>query len=168
MLPMEEADAPYVGQAVTVRFQSGFSQEIPMETVSVSRAENGRCLVVLETDRYLSETTLLRDQSGEMILDTVEGIRVPKTALRLEERTVETEEGETKTYMQSGVYCLLGRYARFKPVEILLEEQDYYLVRATPEVLGYTTQTKISLYTLRHGDTVILSGNDLSDGKVVS
>lgn len=162
---MEETEAPYVGQALTLKFQSGFDQEIPLTCVSVSKGELGQCLVVFEADRYLSATTLLRDQSGELILDTVEGIRVPKTALRLTEITPSEDE---EPYLQSGVYCVMGRYARFKPVEILLEEEDYYLVKATPEVLGYTTQTRISLYTLREGDTVIVSGKDLYDGKVVS
>ena len=71
--------------------------------------ENGKCLIVVQSDRYLSYMTLLREQNAELMLKEYDGLRVPKNALRVDENGV------------SGVYCLVGRVAYFKPVSIVYQ-----------------------------------------------
>ena len=58
-----------------------------------------------------------------------------------------------------GVYCLWGTTARFKPVEVVWQGEDYILV--TPA--EGTTGTRV----LRDGDQVITAAEDLYDGKVI-
>ena len=104
--------------------------------------------------------TLLRRQSAEVIFNTVEGIRVPKAALRIRNTTVEQEDGSTEEVQTTGVYCIVGMEARFKPVEVLYSGDGFALVKsmASPDQQARW---------LRHGDEVIISSRDLYDGKVV-
>ena len=111
-------------------------------------------------DTYLPQLTLLRKQSAQLVVDSVEGIRVPKDALRIRTTEAEGEDGtitETKTL---GVYCVVGMEARFKPVEMLYSGDGFALVRAA------APEDRESL-RLRSGDEVIISAKDLYDGKVV-
>ena len=132
---------------VTLRFAKGFDQNLRMQVVSVSAAENGQAAVTLSCRKYLAQTTLLRHQAADVILRTYEGLRVPSNALRV------SEEGVT------GVYCLDGVTAAFRPVTVLYQGQGYALVRPADGA----SDTR----TLRTGDEVIASAGTLYDGKVI-
>ncbi len=152
---VSESDAASlrVGQELTLRMASGVDFDLPVTLTRVSAPENGRCLVVTESDRYLSYVTLLREQNAELILAGYEGLRIPKKALRVDENGV------------SGVYCLVGRVAYFKPVEIVYQGSDYCLVE--PGEVDAASESQIALYTLRANDEVIISAGELYNGKVV-
>ncbi|MBQ8389972.1 MAG: hypothetical protein IJX52_03220, partial [Oscillibacter sp.] len=82
---LSETDAKRLrsGNTVTVRFSGDFDQDVDMTVEQVGEAENGRCALVLSSDRYLKETMLLRIQSAEIIFELHSGLRVPKTCLRM-------------------------------------------------------------------------------------
>ena len=123
--------------------------------------ENGRVAVVLSSDRYLSETTLLRKQTVELVFDSQTGIRVPTQSVRVEERTVtDPETEEEKQELVTGVYVLVGQQAEFKPVTILAQLEDFALVKSADGSDGKKA--------LRAGDEVILSSVELFDGKVIT
>ena len=123
--------------------------------------ENGRVTVVLSSDRYLSETTLLRKRTVELVFDSQTGIRVPTQAVRVEERTVtDPETEEEKQELVTGVYVLVGQQAEFKPVTILAQLEDFALVKSADGSDGKKA--------LRAGDEVILSSVELFDGKVIT
>lgn len=132
---------------------SGVEETLPVRVYSLTQPQDGRCLLVLKSDRYLSLVTMLRAQSAELILESHEGLRVPKNALRIDENGV------------SGVYCLVGRIACFKPVELIFQGEDYCLVR--PGEIHASRDSDVVLYTLRAGDEVIVTATGLYDGKVV-
>ena len=143
---------------VTLRFASDFTQAIPMEVVQVSEAEDGQAVVVLSTDRYLEQTTLLRRQTAEIIFDSQTGLRVPKAALRIQTSTQTDEEsGETTETNITGVYAVVSGQAEFKPVHILAEGSDFYVVQPAQE----------GSHALRSGDEIIVQGTDLYDGKLL-
>lgn len=146
-LPEEQASYLKSQGAVTLRFAKGFDQNIRMQVVSVSAPEDGQAAVTLSCRKYLAQTTLLRHQAADVILRTYEGLRVPSNALRV------SEEGIT------GVYCVDGSTAAFRPVTVLYQGQGYALVRAADGASD--TQT------LRVGDEVIATAGALSDGKVI-
>lgn len=148
-------------QPVTVRFSRDWSGEVDMQVESVSEPENGRVTVVFSSNRFLSDTTLLRRQTVDLIFDTVEGVRIPKRAVRVLTVTEQDEETGAESERQvTGVYALVGAQAEFKPVTVLVEEEDYCLVRPEPP---QDAARKI----LRAGDEIIVSADDLFDGKVV-
>ena len=146
-LPEEQASYLKSQGAVTLRFAKGFDQNIRMQVVSVSAPEDGQAAVTLSCRKYLAQTTLLRHQAADVILRTYEGLRVPSNALRV------SEEGVT------GVYCLDGVTAAFRPVTVLYQGQGYALVRPADDA----SDTR----TLRTGDEVIASAGTLYDGKVI-
>ena len=117
--------------------------------------------MVLSSDRYLSETTLLRKQTVELVFDSQTGIRVPTQSVRVEERTVtDPETEEEKQELVTGVYVLVGQQAEFKPVTILAQLEDFALVKSADGSDGKKA--------LRAGDEVILSSVELFDGKVIT
>lgn len=133
--------------SVGLQFTKGLSQTLEMSVHSVSAEEDGNVVLVLENREFLSELTLLRAQSAELIFDTITGFRVPLSSLRVNEDGVQ------------GIYCVVGLRARFKPVTILYEGADFMLVESN------TTQASLQL---RSGDQVILAAKDLTDGMVIS
>lgn len=148
------------GGTMTLRFAKGVERDLPVSISSVSEAENGRCVVIFQGDTYLAQLTLLRQQSAQVIYDAVEGIRVPKEALRILTTTREQEDGTVQETTSMGVYAIVGLEARFKPVEILYTGENYVLVASAAASDRETLR-------LRPGDEVIITANDLSDGKVV-
>ena len=148
-----DAEGLRVGSKLTLRMASGVDFDLPVTLSRVSDEENGKCLIVVQSDRYLSYMTLLREQNAELILKEYDGLRVPKNALRVDENGI------------SGVYCLVGRVAYFKPVSIVYQGSDYCLVE--PGKIEAATESQQSLYTLRPNDEVIVSAGELYNGKVV-
>ena len=102
---------------------------------------------------------MLRQQRARIITGSVEGIRVPKEALRAE-KTTQTQEGGTVKSDGTGVYCVVGMEARFKPVEVVYSGESFAIVRANAPA----DKERIRL---RPGDEVIVAARGLYDGKVV-
>ena len=120
-------------------------------------------VVVLSADKFLSDTTLLRRQTVELVFNTVSGIRLPKEALRVEQQTATDPDTEEEYQVSvTGVYALVGQRAEFKEVTVLAEEDDYILVAAASTETP--TQEKKAL---RAGDKIIISSGELYDGKVI-
>ena len=136
-----------VGQAATLRLAKGMTQDAPVRVVSIGHEEDGQVAVVLACDVYMAETTLLRHQAAELILSSYTGLRIPTTALRLD------ADGST------GVYCVVGVSARFKPVSVVYQGDGYTLVRPTREAEGSAI--------LRSGDEIIVTAKALENGVVV-
>lgn len=143
---------------VTMRFSGAFNRDVSMRVVQVGPVEEGRAVVVLSSSRYLSQTTLLRSQTAELIFSSHSGLRIPKEALRMitQERTND-EMGEVTQTSQVGVYAIVGGRTEFKSVEILAEGADYYVVASAVD--GKTA--------LRAGDEIIVRATDLYAGKLL-
>ena len=72
--------------------------------------------------------------------------------------TYEDEKtGETVETSKLGVYVLVGGRAEFKPLEMITEGSDYYVVKAT------STGSK----ALRAGDEIITEAVGLYDGQLL-
>lgn len=148
-LSEEEAALFHKGDSVTLRFAKGLELDAPARVYSISPAENGQCTVVWSSTAYMSQVAQLRSIQAEVIRHSYHGLRVPATALRLDEN----QKG------QGGVYCLVGMKARFKPVDVVYNGDGYTLVRASEDATGSDV--------LRAGDEVIVTASELYDGKVV-
>lgn len=135
------------GDSVDVFFDA-LSETLPMTVYSVGEIQNGEMVVVFRSSQNDSKVEDLRQESGRLIFQSDEGLRIPKEALRV------NEDGET------GVYVVLAQKARFRPVTVLAEDTDSYLVQANPTD---EEDTRI----LREGDEIILASEELYDGKVV-
>lgn len=149
------------GGSLTLRFTKSVERDLPVTLVSVGPEENGRSVAVFRGTTYLPQLTLLRQQSAQVISRTVEGIRVPKEAVRIVTQTVENKDGTVATTRTTGVYCIMGKEARFKPVEVVYTGDSFALVCAANPADKETLR-------LRPGDEVIIAAKDLYDGKVVA
>ncbi|MFR0770703.1 MAG: HlyD family efflux transporter periplasmic adaptor subunit [Dysosmobacter sp.] len=152
------------GESLSLRFTKNVDRGPVGHAVVRGRGGKRPLCGDFQGNTYLQELTLLRRQSAEIILDTTDGLRVPLAALRVATQTVtekdpETEETASKEVNVTGVYCVSGAKARFKPVEVLLTGDDYAVVRSA----GSTEKLR-----LRPGDEIIVAARDLYDGKVVS
>ena len=155
------------GDTVTLRFVNGLEKDLEMTVYLMGAEENGQQIVVLSSDEYLSNTTLLRHQNAQVIYQSYSGIRVPKGALRVGTETLVGEDGDETTVSVTGVYCRMGLVARLKPVTVLYQGEDYYLVEPATDQLTGLSETQKESRILRSGDEIIISANDLYDGKVI-
>ena len=136
-----------VGDSVDVFFNS-LSETFPMEVFQVGEVQEDQVVIVLRSSQDDDKAEDLRQESGRVIFYSSEGIRVPKEALRV------SKDGER------GVYVVVSQKARFRPVKILAEDENSYLVKADPTD---EEDTRI----LRAGDEIVLASEELDDGKVV-
>lgn len=159
VMDVNAAEALAEEDTLSLHFAKGVERDLPVTLEDIGPEADGQAVVVFRGSSYLQELTLLRRQSASVIYDVVEGIRVPKEALRVVTRTTENEEGKSVTTQTTGVYCMVGMEARFKPVEVLYSGEGFVLVRSLSS--GETLR-------LRSGDEVIISARGLYDGKVIS
>lgn len=145
-LPASELKNVKEGQTVKVLFARDVYDEMEMTVARVGNNEAGYKLLVLSCNQYIQNVTLLRQQSADVVFTSYQGLRVPKDAVRV------NEDGQT------GVYTLEGAAARWKPISILHDNGESYVVELD----------KTSTANLWPGDEVIIHAKDLYDGKVVS
>lgn len=86
---------------------------------------------ILRCDQMTYDVVQHRTERVEIVRDTVKGIRVPRSAIRFKtlEEQVEQEDGSvvTETHDCMGVYVLFGESAEFRKIDIIYEDETYYL-----------------------------------------
>lgn len=144
-LPASELKDVREGSHVQLLFARDVYDQIEMRVERVGQNEAGFRLLVLSCSQYMQNVTLLRQQSADVVFNSYQGLRVPKDAVRVD------EAGKT------GVYTLEGAAARWKPITILHDNGESYVVELD----------KTSTANLWPGDEVIIHAKNLYDGKVV-
>lgn len=134
-----------LGDRVTVSLAGKTVQNMEMTLCHLSQEEDGRCALLLSCDRYMQNITALRQKRAEVIFATYTGLRVPKAAVRVD------ADGTV------GVYVLEGAHANWKPVTLLYDNGESYVVALDKSSVG----------NLWPGDEVIVTAEELYDGKVV-
>lgn len=133
------------GKAATLNFGRWYSADIPARVVSVGPSEDGNVVAVFRCDTALADTLSMRGATASVVFDSYSGIRIPAEAVRTDDKT----EG---TY----VWTITAMQLERKDIEILYAGDDYVIVRR-----GTTADA------LREGNTVVVSGTDLREGKVM-
>ena len=157
VMDAQQAEELEESGSLSLRFSKSADRDLTVTVDTIGPEENGKAAVTFRGTTYLQELTMLRQQSAEIIRRSVSGIRVPTEALRAEKVAVDKEGNRTVTE-GTGVYCVVGMEARFKPVKVLYSGDGFVLVRA---------DTETEKIRLRDGDEIIITANDLYDGKVV-
>lgn len=160
--PMTAAQAEELKEAggLKLRFAKGGERDLPVTLAFTGPEENGKVVAVFRGNTYLPELTVVRQQSAQILTGAAEGIRVPREALRIVTETVEDKDGNQEEVRRTGVYCVIGREAVFKPVKSVYSTEHFVLVQAD------VTADQEAL-RLRPGDEVIVRASGLYDGKVV-
>ena len=121
--------------------------------------ENNQTMAIFSTNTNMSDTTLLRQQTVDIIAQQVEGIRIPRQALRVNTETVTDDQGNQSQVNSYGVYTVVGTQAEWQEVKVVYSDDDsFYLVQPVDE----TASSR-----LRAGDEVILNTTNITDGMVV-
>ena len=118
---------------------------LPARAAGLPVADRLHLLLVLSCDRYMQNVTLLRQQSADIVFVSHAGLRVPKSAVHVDKNS------------QPGVYVLEGATAVWKPIQILHDNGESYVVELD----------RTSTSNLWPGDEVIVGAKNLYDGKVV-
>lgn len=158
VIPAETAAALEEQSGLRLRFAKGVDRDLPVKLESVGPREQGQVVAVFRGDSYLRELTLLRQQRAQVVYGSSQGLRVPKEAIRALRTESDRDTGERTAEEATGIYCVVGLNARFKPVEVLYTGDHYVLVRGSSE------DTNLRL---RSGDEIIVSARDLFDGKII-
>lgn len=160
LVPTAQVDLFDKGKTLKLKFNSKTTKEI---TVSVSQViiekNNENSVVVFESNILDGDFATMRFEKPKAILNRYNGILIPKEAIRFEKtmQTVideETQESKQIEKESKGVYTLLGKTVRFKPINVLYED-EYYVVAEISNNSNY-----VSIY-----DKVILKGKDLNGAK---
>ena len=144
-VPANELSDVAEGDKATLTFARDYYQPVEMRVARFGSNEAGQRLLVLSSDRALQNVTLLRQQSAQLIFAAYSGLRVPKSAVRV-------ENGRT------GVYILEGTLVKWKLIDILHDTGESYVV-------ALDTSSTDNLWP---GDELIINAKNLYDGKVVS
>ena len=159
VLAAEDAIGLEEGKNYTISFYHDWFGDVEMKLERVSDKENDRVLALFSSRTNLSDTTLLRKQTVDIVTRRLEGIRVPRQALRvITEEVTDEATGKTSVVQRTGVYTVVGSQAEFQQVNVLYTDENFYLVSPVDED---------SPRRLRAGDDIILSGRGIYDGKVV-
>lgn len=153
------------GGTLPLRFSRGVDRDLPVTLESIGPRENGRVVAVFRGTSYLRELTLLRQQRAQIVTGSITGIRVPRESLRAE-RAYLDEDGKAAAEERTGVYCLVGREARFKPVEVVHSGESFVLVSPAPGLDPSVERDAKRI--IRPGEQVIVSARGLFDGKVLA
>ena len=159
LLEEEDAIGLVEGESYLISFSHDWFGDVDMTLESISDKEDNQVMAVFSSRTQLSDTTLLRKQTVDIVTTRLEGIRIPRKALRVITDTVtDKETGETSQVQYTAVYTVVGTQAELQRVEVLYTDDNFYLVvPSNPD----------SPRRLRPGDEVILSSSDIYNGKVV-
>lgn len=159
VLSEEDAQGLLEGRSYTISFSYDWFGQVDMTLEQIGEAENGQVVLVFSSRTDLADTTLLRVQTVDIVTEELEGIRVPRQALRVFTETQTDEEtGETTETQYTAVFTVVGTQAELQRVNVLYTDENFYLVEpADPNASR----------RLRAGDEVILNTSGIYDGKVV-
>lgn len=131
------------GKTAYLQFPRYYSGDVAVKVVSISAAESGRCAVVFSTERALADTLSMRRATAQIVFSENQGLKVPVKAAHV--------DGDG-TY----VFCLTAQRVEKKYINIIKTEDEYYLVSVDADSAA-----------LREGNTLIVSGKNVYEGRVI-
>lgn len=157
LIDQESVSGLLEGKSYQIAFSHDYYGTISMDLERLV-SENGQTMAIFSTDTHISDTTLLRTQTVDIISQQLEGIRIPRQALRVLTETVTDEDGNESQVNSYGVFTVVGTQAEWQEVKVLHSDDSFYLVEPVDE----TASSR-----LRAGDEIILNSTQVSDGMVV-
>ena len=144
---MSEADAERltVGRTATLNFGRYYGADIFARVLSISAPEDGNVAVVFRCDTALADTLAMRRVSANVVFAAYSGIRVPAGAVQSDPASGE-----------AWVWTVTAMQLERKEVELLYIDDDFALIAQSS-----------AGNALRDGNTVVVSGRDLYEGKIM-
>ncbi len=141
----ELGDRLEAGDRVTLDFGRYYGGGIEARVESLSQDYEGKCAAVFSCSTAMAETLAMREASAEVSVEEHKGIRVPAQAIR-------TDSESESTY----VWVITAMQLERKEVTVIYAGEGYAIVEreAAPD-------------SLREGNTIVVSGSDLYEGKLM-
>ncbi len=156
LVKTEDADRFRQGESISLTF-SNTEQVIPAAIEQVNYQKDSEYSVLVLGCNIMNEDVInLRKETPSAVFETGTGLRVPSSAIRVQNAEEELEDGTVQTVAQPGVYINMGQVVKFKKLDIIYETEDY----AVSAIQGDTDY--LQLY-----DEIILEGSDLYDNKPI-
>lgn len=171
---IEEADKVKITESsdLYVEFPSSGAEKIPATMVACNTdAASGKSVLVLECSYMNAELATLRHETAVITVGTYSGVLVSEKAIHFETvTTTETDENGNETEVEHknvrGVYVKSGDMLTFVQVFTDTTINGYAVCKTE-----LSDEEKSQLYTsktIRLYDEVVIGGNNLYDGKIVS
>ena len=157
LIDQESVSGLLEGNRYDISFSHDYYGTISMKLERLV-SEEGKTMAIFSTKDHLSDTTLLRQQTVDIIAQQIEGIRIPRQALRVVTQTVTDDNGNESQVNTYGVYTVVGTQAEWQEVKVLYSDDAFYLVAPVDESASAR---------LRAGDEIILNTSHITDGMVV-
>ena len=144
---MSEDDAANltVGRTATLNFGRYYGTDIYARVLSISEPEDGSVAVVFRCDTALADTLAMRCVPANVVFAAYSGIRVPAKSVQSDPASGE-----------SWIWTITAMQLERKQVEVLYADDDFAIIAVSTEPDA-----------LRDGNTVVVSGQDLYEGKVM-
>lgn len=145
---MNAADAANltVGRTATLNFGRYYGQDVYARVTGISGMEDGNVAVVFRCDTAMADTLAMRTVAANVVFDTYAGIRIPAQA-------VQTDPETESTF----VWCVTAMQLERKDIRIIYCDEDFVIAERGTDGAA-----------LREGNTVVVSGSDLYEGKIIS
>ena len=141
----DDAERLTVGRTATLNFGRYYGADIYAKVLSISEPEDGSVAVVFRCDTALADTLAMRCVPANVVFAAYSGIRVPA-------RSVHTDPASGESW----VWTVTAMQLEKKRVEVLYADTDF-------AILAHSATAN----ALRSGNTVVVSGRDLYEGKVM-
>lgn len=144
---MSAADAQQLetGKSAALDFGRYYGSPIRGRVMSISDAEGGMCAVCFRMDSALAQTLSMREASAEVVFEEYEGIRVPADAVQVDEETG-----------GSYVWVITAMQLERKDIDIIYTGDGFCIASRSSAPAA-----------LREGNTIVVSGRDLHEGKLM-
>ena len=119
------------GDAARVRLES-VPGTLRVQAESLTQIDGKqKTLGVFRCEQMSFDVVQHRTERVEIVRETVEGVRIPRSAIRFKtlEETVTKDDGTTYTQMTEymGVYVLIGESAEFRKLKVVQQTDEFYL-----------------------------------------
>lgn len=158
----------FENEDVTLEMPFASTEVIPAQLIRVNQEDqNSNAVVVLKCNYMNDELASIRNESIEIGTEKFKGLRVSKNALHDDYVTKYSEDANGNEIKEKkkvqGVYIVHGNELQFKEVSIIYSGSDYVICDPEPDDGELYSDETIQLY-----DKVVVEGDNLHDGKIVS
>ena len=158
----------FENESVTLDMPFSSSETIPAKLISVNQEDqNSNAVVVLKCNYMNNDLANSRNESVEIGLDEFTGLRVSKNAIHDDYVTKYSEDADGNEIKEKkkvqGIYVVHGNELKFKEISIIYSGNDYVICDPDPDDGTLYSDETVQLY-----DKVVIEGDNLYDGKIVS
>ncbi len=145
IVPADRLTGVEVGKKIRLMFGESENETVDSRLYSKKMLDDGGCLAVFKCSFMNEELSNLRKVSGKIIIRDYTGIKIRKDAVRFNDKN------------QPGVYIKEGNLIKFNRIEEIYSDENFVIAENKAGAAGWLAQY----------DEIVVSGKELSDGKVV-